>query len=242
MWVQISVNLSQWLLRLIIFNVIIHQVHWQLQMLSQLPIFRNLLNPCRFTKVSVEERERRRVNRLCFYCGQLGHQCRSCPSKPVQTKVSTPLPMMLTKCFSLLITLTYANSSQCVPALIDSGSALNLIHHELVHELKLPVIPCIPPINITAINSQPIGKGITQQTVPVTIKIGLLHSETISLYVTSTPQHPVILGNPWLTIHDPQISWSSKELTKWSPHCFSHCLKIRTQHPCLTISIESPVN
>lgn len=89
-----------------------------------------------FTKVSMEERERRRVNRLCFYCGQPGHQCRSCPSKPAQTKVSTPLPMMLTKCFSLLITLAYTNSSQCVPALIDSGSALNLIHHELVHELK----------------------------------------------------------------------------------------------------------
>ncbi len=193
-----------------------------------------------YTKVSVEERERRRVNRLCFYCGQSGHQCRSCPNKLTQIKVSTFITTMLTRCFTLLLTLTYANSAQCVPALIDSGSALNLIHHELVHELNIPIIPCIPPINIIAINNQPIGGGITHQTAPVTVKIGIFHSETISLYVTSTPQHPIVLGNPWLAIHDPQISWNSKELTKWSPYCYRHCLQCQLQLPCLTTSIESP--
>ncbi len=193
-----------------------------------------------YTRVFVEERERRRVNRLCFYCGQSGHQCRSCPNKPTQIKVSTSLTTMLTRCFTLLLTLTYANSTQCVSALIDSGSALNLIHYELVHELNILVIPCIPPINIIAINNQPIGGGITHQTAPVTVKIGIFHSETISLYVTSTPQHPIVLGNPWLAIHDPQISWNSKELTKWSPHCYRHCLQLQLQLPCLTTSIESP--
>ncbi len=82
-------------------------------------------------------------------------------------------------------------------------------------EFRTLAYPCIPPINIIAINNQPIGGGITHQTAPVTVKIGIFHSETISLYVTSTPQHPIVLGNPWLAIHDPQISWNSKELTKW---------------------------
>lgn len=194
-----------------------------------------------FTKPSMEERERRRVYKLCFYCGQAGHQCRFCPNKPTSSKVSTHCTNLLNKCFTLMLTLTYFKYAQCVSALIDSGSALNLLHHELVHKLHIPVIPCIPPINITAINSQPIGKGITHQTVPISVKIGLFHTENISFYVTNTPQHPVVLGNPWLATHDPQISWNSRELTKWSPYCQTHCLQGQLLYPCLTTSIESPL-
>ncbi|KAK3518026.1 hypothetical protein QTP70_033021 [Hemibagrus guttatus] len=45
------------------------------------------------------------------------------------------------------------------PALIDSGTAVNLIDRALVEELGIPTSPCVPSLRITAIDSQPIGEG-----------------------------------------------------------------------------------
>lgn len=54
---------------------------------------------------------------------------------------------------------------------VDSGSAVHLIHADLVKELNIPSVPRIPAINTTTVNNEPIG--ITHQTVPVTLQIGL---------------------------------------------------------------------
>lgn len=49
--------------------------------------------------------------------------------------------------------------------------------------------------------------------------------EHIQLLVTTLPTHPIILGIAWLELHNPQLSWQDKQLTCWSPNCFSHCLQ-----------------
>lgn len=99
---------------------------------------------------------------------------------------------------------------------MDSGSAVNLIHDDLIQELKIPTLPCIPSINVTAVDNEPIGQGISQQTVAITLQVGLFHTEEISFYVISSPKNQIILGHPWLAIHDPSISWKQGELIKWS--------------------------
>ncbi|KAK3542386.1 hypothetical protein QTP86_025842 [Hemibagrus guttatus] len=64
-------------------------------------------------------------------------------------------------------------------ALIDSGSAVNLIDHHFVEELSLSTILCVTPLRVTVIDNRSIGKGyLTQQTLPLTLQI-----------------------------HEPQISW-----------------------------------
>ncbi|KAK3556520.1 hypothetical protein QTP70_008292 [Hemibagrus guttatus] len=95
-------------------------------------------------------------------------------------------------------------------ALIDSGAAVNLIDGALVEKLGIPNFPCLPPLRITAIDSRPI--------------VGLFHQERLAFYVTSSLANPVILGFPWLRRHDPQISWRSGELVRWSPACKEKCL------------------
>ncbi|KAK3568850.1 hypothetical protein QTP86_017947 [Hemibagrus guttatus] len=75
--------------------------------------------------------------RLCYYCGASGHLIHQCPKRPSSAQV----------------------------ALIDSRAAVNLIDGALVEELRIPTIPCIPFLRITAIDSQPIGGGyLTRQT------------------------------------------------------------------------------
>lgn len=49
----------------------------------------------------------------------------------------------------------------------------------------------------------------------------------------------MILGFPWLSIHDPIISWHHGELTNWSNFCENHCFS-QVPQPCFTTSIENP--
>ena len=49
------------------------------------------------------------------------------------------------------------------------------------------------------------------------------HEETIRLYVTQLAHYPVILGMPWLKLHDPRVSFASHTLTFESEYCQKHC-------------------
>ncbi|KAK3565746.1 hypothetical protein QTP86_015010 [Hemibagrus guttatus] len=124
-------------------------------------------------------------------------------------------------------------------ALIDSGAAVNLIDGALVEELGILTFPCVPSLRITAINSQPIGEDyLKRQTELLEIQVGLFHHEQLAFYVTSSPANPVILGFPWLRRHDPQISWHSGELVRWSPTCLKECLREPVSRPCRTSCME----
>lgn len=123
--------------------------------------------------------------------------------------------------------------------LTDSGAALNLIHKDLITKFNIPTLPCTPPIRISAVNDAPIGDGITQQTQPLQLCIGIFHQEAISFYVIDSPRQEIILGFPWLSAHDPVISWHHGELTHWSEFCQKHCMHSAIQ-PCFTTSVESP--
>lgn len=61
--------------------------------------------------------------------------------------------------------------------MIDSGAALNLIHKELIKKYDIPIQPCNPSIKIKAIDDNTIGEGITHQTKPLTLQVGLFHQE-----------------------------------------------------------------
>ncbi|KAL0204545.1 hypothetical protein M9458_002563 [Cirrhinus mrigala] len=123
--------------------------------------------------------------------------------------------------------------------MIDSGAALNLINKDIVEKYNIPIQPCTPPIKIKAIDDALIGEGITHQTKTLTLKVGLLHQESIILYVVDSPKHEALLGFPWLSVHDPDISWYHGELTHRSQFCLNNCFPVKPQ-PCYTTSIESP--
>ncbi|KAK3521202.1 hypothetical protein QTP70_000769, partial [Hemibagrus guttatus] len=123
-------------------------------------------------------------------------------------------------------------------ALINSGAAVNLIDGALV-ELGIPTSTCVPSLRIMAIDSQPIGEGyLKRQTELLGFQVGLFHYKRLPFYITSSPANPVILGFPWLRRHDPQISWHTGELARWSPTCLRECLRDPVSRPCRTSCIE----
>ena len=58
-------------------------------------------------------------------------------------------------------------------------------------------------------------------------------------FVLETTDAAVILGLSWLKTHDPNISWSHKEILSWSSYCFENCLQVPTICANST-SVESP--
>lgn len=66
-----------------------------------------------------------------------------------------------------------------------------------------------------------------------------LNFKNISFLTTNISKHLIILGTPWLQLHNPLTSWSILEILKWSDYCLHNCVK----GPQLTVSstsIESP--
>ncbi|KAK3556043.1 hypothetical protein QTP70_001852 [Hemibagrus guttatus] len=160
---------------------------------------------------------------------------------PTKVRHTWVYPSVCLYSLTLPVRMRIASESHHISALVDSGSAVNLIHCQLVEERQLPRVPCTAPLRITAVDNQPIGDGkITCQTVPIFVQVGLFHIEELDLFVISSPANPVILGFPWLNSHNPTISWHTKELTHWSPHCMTYCLPMGPNLSCCTTSVESP--
>lgn len=67
-------------------------------------------------------------------------------------------------------------------------------------------------------------KVIIHRTTPIQFHVSGLHQEPFSLSETMTPKHPLILGLPWMELHNLQISWPEKEIMRCSEYCFHHCL------------------
>lgn len=196
------------------------------------------------TRISSNERERRQRENLCYYCGGENHQNAACPLKTKkshapQYHVST-IEISHRQNFLLECRIEFDTAVQCISALVDSGSVVNIVNQELTDKLKIPTTPCVPVINITTIDNGPFGSGITATTAPVSLQIGLFHKEAITFYVVPSCKYQMILGHPWLAVHDPIISWNHGELTQWSTYCINNCLTKTLSFPCLSTSIESP--
>ncbi len=199
-----------------------------------------------FSRLTEEERTRRRQLNLCYYCGETGHHSIACQHKARRNTKSTTrvsveqFSLLPTKSLTFPVRLSTESTFIDLTALIDSGAALNLIHKDIISKFNIPTQPCVPSIKISAVNNTLIGDGINHQTQPLQLHIGLFHQEAISFYVIDSPRHEIILGYPWLSVHDPVFSWHHGELTHWSRFCQTHCMHSAIIKPCLTTSIESP--
>ncbi|KPP58705.1 hypothetical protein Z043_123446, partial [Scleropages formosus] len=75
----------------------------------------------------------------------------------------------------------------------------------------LPYRQCGGRMKIIILDGQPLGKGYVEtQTEPLHLRVGACHKEQLQFYLISAPETPVILGFPWLAMHDPIFKWRTE--------------------------------
>lgn len=111
--------------------------------------------------------------------------------------------------------LLWQNQTLPLLALIDSGADESFLDSSVVAQLAIDTVPLDLPIDASALNGQHLAR-VTQRTVPVTLRLSGNHQERISFHVVDCPSSPLVLGHPWLRLHNPQVDWSAGKVSSWS--------------------------
>ncbi len=123
----------------------------------------------------------------------------------------------------LPVRLQWATSHHNCFALLDSGAEGNFLDITLAHQLMVPVIPLIQPISVNALGGQ-VLPSVTHSTGPVSLTTSGNHQEEIHFMIIDSPLAPVVLGHPWLSLHNPHINWQQGSVLSWSERCHAVCL------------------
>ncbi len=120
--------------------------------------------------------------------------------------------------------LTVTGQTHIVTVFIDSGADANFMDDALATQLGIKREPLPKPVPASALDGRLLC-SVTHRTVPVHLGMSGNHQETLSFHLIHAPCIPVILGYPWLKLHNPHINWSSGVISQWSPHCHAVCLR-----------------
>ena len=176
------------------------------------------------TRLTAEERQRRLREGRCIYCRQMGHFISGCPLKS-QTFVTNALVSHTT--FSSLRPVIQAQlitSSQTVnhPVLVDSGADESFMDWRLAKRLDLELISLPKPLEAHALDGRLLCR-VTHRTRPIQFTISKDHTEALSFQLLNSPSHPLILGFPWLSKHNPHMDWSTGRILGWDRRCSVTC-------------------
>ncbi len=181
--------------------------------------------------ISPEERNRRITHHLCLYCGEPSHLRNACPSRPNSnpvTRVSVTLfALNNDHCMTVLVTLETPSGAVQIPAMIDSGAAGNFMSLNFAQEHDIPLIRCLSPLAVEAVDGRPLGTGkITYLTSRLKLTTGALHqaNRAVQFYIIPTVHASVILELPWLRRHNPSISWRDSQIINWGANCLTQCI------------------
>jgi reverse transcriptase-like protein/integrase-like protein len=121
--------------------------------------------------------------------------------------------------------------------LLDNGSEPTLIDYSYAQRLKLPPFKLAKPIPLYLGNGQRYG-DLTEATL-IDLRIGN-HNEQLLCYLAHIPRYQLVLGDSWLTEHNPYIHWKDRTITFSSQDCLSRgCL--RHGRPHTAYATDSPL-
>jgi hypothetical protein len=164
------------------------------------------------TRLSPQERDRCMSEGCCLYGGGLSHLRATCPELMGNARAgqATQSPSVTTLHPPL------DNRQHYIQAFVDFGAVVNFIDQDFARELQIPCVKCPIPLQIEALDGRPIGSGQDEnQTKPILQQVRMDHSETLSFLLITAHENPLILGYPWLVLHNSLVSWSMGHLLDW---------------------------
>jgi len=125
-------------------------------------------------------------------------------------------------------------------ALIDCGATgIAFVDESFANLHQIPLEKLLKPRILEVIDGRPIESGAITHLARTRMEING-HSESLPMFVTKLGHYPIVLGIPWLRLHDIAISFASNTVDFSSPYCVQHCLDYPTK--IQGISIDPPEN
>lgn len=90
----------------------------------------------------------------------------------------------------------------------------------LAQKLGLKTELLTKPIKANALDGNELFT-IAHVTEPLELHINE-HKECMNFYLFKSPSHALILGYPWLLIHNPQVNWKTGKIMGWGDNCAHH--------------------
>ena len=122
------------------------------------------------------------------------------------------------------VSLSWGLETLSVGALVDSGADECLMDVTLARQAGVPLESMDTTLSAQALDGHLLGK-ISHRTIPISLTISRNHTEEIRFFIIHAPTAPLVLGWPWLNLHNPQISWSTGRILGWSEMCYATCLR-----------------
>jgi len=117
-----------------------------------------------------------------------------------------------------------ADGQECATtALVDSGASKNFIYRAYTEASRIQIHQKAVPSRVLTVDGSEVTGG------PVThdaqIHLTINHNEDdIRLHCITIGNAPIILGLPWLKLHDLVIGWKNHTVKFHSDHCAEKCL------------------
>jgi predicted aspartyl protease len=121
-------------------------------------------------------------------------------------------------------------------AMLDTGcTAISFIDESFARDHNLPLHALRIPRTVEVIDGRAIESGMVTHLAEFKMDIGG-HSEKLLAFVTRLGHYPLVLGIPWLRLHDVAVRFSTGRLTFDSDYCLGHC----TRRVTTTDAIQPP--
>ena len=108
-------------------------------------------------------------------------------------------------------------------ALVDSGASENFIDKAYAEASRIPMQQKATPRRVLTVDGSGVSGGPVTHDAQVHLKINH-HEEDVRLHCITIGNAPVILGLPWLKLHDPVIRWKNHTVKFHLDHCAEKCL------------------
>jgi len=105
----------------------------------------------------------------------------------------------------VLCNLSFGNETIATHALIDCGATgITFVDEDFARHHKIPLTPLQYPRSLEVIDGCPISSGDITHIANTHLSI-LKHQEPLPIFVTKLGHYPIVLGIPWLKLHDVAI-------------------------------------